>query len=239
MAPDLRRPFACRLMPVTNPNHKSSAVVAWIPLSLVLVVVASFWPAIGADFVAWDDDLNLTDNVRYRGLSLEHLRWMVTTTHGGHYQPLTWISWALDYLVWGMDPRGYHLTNVALHAAATLVFYALASHVLLRTTSGDPLVAQGRADSVARASSVAWAAAVGALLFAVHPLRAESVAWVSERRDVLSGFFYLLALLAYVRMVAVGSKGAGAFGRGSAHGGVGWPHRSVASCSRSSRRRGE
>ncbi len=197
-------------MPVTIPNHKSSAVVAWMPLSLALIVVASFWPAIGADFVAWDDDLNLTDNVRYRGLSLEHLRWMATTTHGGHYQPLTWISWAMDYLVWGMDPRGYHLTNLVLHAAAVLVFYALASRLLL----GTQPAAQGGATRMPPDSSVIWAAAVGTLFFAVHPLRAESVVWVSERRDVLSGFFYLLALWAYVRMVAAGSEGTAALREG-------------------------
>jgi len=191
-------------MPVTIPNHKGSATAAWLPWTLVLIVFASFWPALGADFVAWDDDLNLTDNLRYRGMSLENLRWMLTTTHGGHYQPLTWISWAIDYLAWGMDPRGYHLTNLVLHAVAVLVFYALARRLLFCPAgTGQPGGGDGQG-RVPTAAAASYAAAAGALFFAVHPLRVESVVWVSERRDVLSGVFYLLALWAYLRMVDAG-----------------------------------
>jgi hypothetical protein len=162
---------------------------AWVPWGLVVLVGVCFLPALGAEFVVWDDDLNLTDNPRYRGLSPAHLRWMLGTTLGGHYQPLTWLTFALDHRVWGMAALGYHLTNVALHAANAVLVYLLARVLLARA-------------GVADAASRALGAAVGALVFAVHPLRVESVAWVSERRDVLSGFWYLLALLAYVRMTA-------------------------------------
>ena len=110
--------------------------------------------------------------------------------HGGHYQPLSWVSYAVDYQVWGLEPFGFHLTNLVLHAANAVVFWLVVME-LLRA-----------AESPAKAeppSVVPLAAAVGALFFAIHPLRVESVAWASERRDVLSGFFFLLTILWYVQ----------------------------------------
>ncbi len=92
----------------------------------------------------------------------------------------------IDHALWGMDPRGYHLTNVILHAANTVLFYCLAI-MLLRLAR-------------ARVTSVRGSAALAALLFGIHPLRVESVAWVTERRDVLSALFLLLTLLAWLRV---------------------------------------
>ena len=160
---------------------------AVLPLALILAVFAAFLPSLGNDFVAWDDDLNFTENPRYRGLSAAHLRWMLTTLHGGHYQPISWITLGLDYVLWGMNPVGYHLTNLVIHAANAVLCYHVIRVLLART-------------SRARDADVRLAAAAGALFFAIHPLRVESVAWASERRDVLSGFFFLLAVLGYVRM---------------------------------------
>src|SRR5262245_3219054 len=99
---------------------------------LVLAVVACFLPILGNDFVTWDDDLNFTENPSYRGRSPAHLRWMLTTLHGGHYQPLSWITLGLDYVVWGMNPTGYHLTNLILHAINTVVFYLVVAALLRR-----------------------------------------------------------------------------------------------------------
>ena len=163
------------------------ATIPWpIALGLVAAVLACFSPALHNAFVDWDDDLNLTENARYRGFGPAELRWMLLTTHGGHYQPLTWLSFAADHALWGMQAGGYHLTSLLLHAAnAVLVFVVLRRLVRPLTTASDAVVAR--------------AALVGALLFAIHPLRVESVAWASERRDVLSGLFWLLAVLAYVR----------------------------------------
>jgi protein O-mannosyl-transferase len=117
---------------------------------------------------------------------------MFTVLHGGHYQPLSWVSYAIDYRLWGLDPFGYHLTNLLLHAANAVLFWLLAME-LLRST--EPPAARGPD------GGVRFAAAVGALFFALHPLRVESVAWASERRDVLSGLFFLLTMLFYVRAV--------------------------------------
>jgi hypothetical protein len=150
-----------------------------IVLLVVAVVFAAFLPALGSQFVLWDDDLNFTENPSFRGLSASHLRWMFTTLHGGHYQPLSWVTLGLDYTLWGMDPFGYHLTNLVLHAANALLVHRLIAVLV---------------PGVGTAAAV-----VGALAFAVHPLRVESVAWATERRDVLSGFFLLLTVLAYVR----------------------------------------
>ncbi|HEX9418402.1 MAG TPA: hypothetical protein VGA81_05065, partial [Methylomirabilota bacterium] len=114
---------------------------------------------------------------------------MFTSFHVGHYVPLTWVSFGLDYLVWGMDPFGYHLTNLALHAANAALFFLVAVRLL---ALASPALAVDRL-------GLRVAALAAALLFSVHPLRVESVAWATERRDVLCGFFYLLAALSYLR----------------------------------------
>ena len=158
---------------------------AW-PALVALATLAAFWPALGHRFLDWDDAMNLVDNPAFRGLGWSNLRWMFTTTLAGHWIPLTWISFGLDYLLWGMDPFGYHLTNVLLHAATAAVFYLVARH-LLRLAMGGP----------ERRLSIGALAA--AMFFALHPMRVESVAWVTERRDVLSGLLFLLAILAYLK----------------------------------------
>lgn len=155
----------------------------------MLAVIASFAPALENDFV-WDDHLNFSENPHFRGLSWRHLSWMFTTFHMGPYQPLSWVTLALDHELWGMDPFGYHLANLLLHAATTVLFYWLTLRLL-------------RLGQVAGESAALYlAAAAAALFFAIHPLRVESVVWVSERRDVLSGFFYIGTLLAYLDMQA-------------------------------------
>jgi tetratricopeptide (TPR) repeat protein len=168
-----------------NPGWKLSLSCALVGA----VTCAIFLPAAGNDFLNWDDDTILTNNLHYRGFGWQHLRWMFTTVLMGHYQPLTWLSFALDYAFWGMDPFGYHLTNVILHTAGATLF-CLVSYRLL-------------AVAMPEAQSSGWlaaGAAFAALLFAIHPLRVESVAWATERRDVLSGVFYFSTLYCYLRV---------------------------------------
>ena len=163
----------------------------WIvPAVVAAIVFLSFVRTLGADFLNWDDDVGLTDNPYYRGLSAENLAWMFTTFDLGHYQPLTWMTLGLDYVIWGMDPTGYHLTNVLIHAANGVLLY-----FVLLALIRQPL-----------------AAAAGALFWAVHPLRVESVAWITERRDVLCGLFVLLTVLSYLRMASERDAG-GPWGR--------------------------
>lgn len=162
-----------------------TAGVAGATAALTLTLFA---PAVRDGFVDWDDNVNLLQNVHYRGLGVPELRWMFTASIvTGQWIPLTWLSLGLDYVLWGMRPLGYHLTNILLHAANAVVFFLLAQRLL-----GVAAPTLG-----ARARDVGGVAA--ALFFALHPLRVESVAWVTERRDVLSGLFFLLAVLAYVR----------------------------------------
>lgn len=148
----------------------------------------TFLPTLANDFVNWDDSDNLTENRFYRGLGWAQLRWMWTTTLMGHYIPLTWMTFGLDYLVWGMNPAGYHLTNLLLHTANAGLFYVIVQR-LMSAALNDTLVHNG---------SLRLSAAFAALLFGVHPLRVESVAWATERRDVLCALFFLASLLAFL-----------------------------------------
>src|ERR1043165_1152405 len=102
-----------------------------------LLAFAAFLPALQSDFVTWDDDRNFTDNIHYRGLGLSQLAWMWTTFHMGHYVPLSWMTLGLDYSLWGMDARGYHLTNLLLHAANAALVYFLARRLLRVATHAD------------------------------------------------------------------------------------------------------
>jgi hypothetical protein len=129
----------------------------------VAAVFLAFAPALSAGFVTWDDDRNFLEHSRWRGLSLEHLGWMATTGQAGHHQPLSWLTLGIDHALWGMDARGYHFTNVLLHALGTVAFFALALRLL-------PLCARSL-----EGARLAGAAATAALFFGVHPLRVESV----------------------------------------------------------------
>src|SRR5438132_9416566 len=94
-----------------------------VPVLTALVTFAAFLPTLNNQFVDWDDHHNLLDNPHYRGLGWTQIRWMWTTFHMGRWLPLTWMSFGLDYLVWGLEPLGYHLTSLVLHATSAAVFY--------------------------------------------------------------------------------------------------------------------
>lgn len=172
--------------PATARPH--AGIPAWgYPMLVAGLTFLAFTPALQAEFVDWDDDVNFLHNPHYRGLGLENLRWAFTTRLMGPWQPLSWISLGLDYEIWGMDARGYHLTNLLLHAAGAVMVYFVGLELLQRF---------GPTAGVRRTRA---AAAAGALLFSVHPLRVESVAWVTERRDVLSGVFFFASAWLWLR----------------------------------------
>jgi len=185
-------------MPAAFANEKAAELVGrLVPVMIFFLTIAAFLPALHNGFVNWDDADNLLENPNYRGLGWTQLRWMFTTFYMGHYQPLSWLSFAFDYLVWGMAPFGYHLTNLLLHAANAVLFYFIAVRLLSPAPS---------ASSAFGEYSLQVAAGFAALLFSVHPLRVESVAWATERRDVLSGLFFLLILFCYLKAVT-GERG--------------------------------
>jgi len=111
---------------IREPIAPSSVDRRWLfALGVVVLVIVVFLPALRNGFVSWDDEENFLENPNYRGLGLANLRWMWTTFHMGHYVPLSWMTLGLDYTFWGMNPTGYHLTSLLLHAANALVVFAL------------------------------------------------------------------------------------------------------------------
>jgi tetratricopeptide (TPR) repeat protein len=183
------------------PGRPAAFTFAWsdgrtwvLGLLLAAIVFATHANDLGNGFV-YDDEENIVKNPDYRGLGPQQLHWMFTTYKMGHYQPLSWVTLGLDYVLWGENPRGYHLTNVLLHTANALLVYVLALALLGARSASATDLRDGRGP---RRWRVQMAALLAALFFAVHPLRVESVAWVTERRDVLSSFFLLLATLSYL-----------------------------------------
>jgi protein O-mannosyl-transferase len=150
-----------------------------ITVFVALAVATFHLPALEGGFINWDDPEYVTANPHIRSLSWSTLRWAFTTFDASNWHPLTWLSLALDYRLWGLDPRGYHLTSLSLHVA-NAVLLLLVLHSL---------------------TGALWRSAAVAALFGVHPMHVESVAWVAERKDVLCAFFLLLAIGAYVRWV--------------------------------------
>jgi tetratricopeptide (TPR) repeat protein len=180
-----------------GPSRRLKVVYLLIPTIVLLLTFSAFVPVLENGFVSWDDDSNLIENPHYRGLDWPHLRWMFTTFHMSLYRPLTWVSWGFDYWLWGMEPLGYHLTSLVVHAINALLVYLIAGRLLALSTyssrSGTHI-------------AVRMAAAVAALIFSLHPLRVEAVAWVSARNDLLSGLFSLLTVLWYLRAAAPGES---------------------------------
>jgi len=145
---------------------------------LLAFVVLTFFPCLDHGFVNFDDDVYVYDNARVlHGLTWENTRWAFTTLDAGFWHPLTWMSLLLDRQLYGLNGGGYHLTSLLLHAANTLLLFAL----------------------FRRLTGATWRSAFVAALFAVHPLHVEPVAWVASRKDVLSTLFWMLTLLMYVR----------------------------------------
>jgi hypothetical protein len=158
-------------------------------LFIILLTLAAHVRGLQGRFVEWDDYAHITQNPAIRSLAPANLWAMFTQPAAKLYCPLTWLSFALDYQIWGRSPFGYHLTNLVLHVADTALVLVLVFQ-LLRDRSAH-----------ARPVAVLTAAILG-----VHPLRVESVAWATERKDVLFAFFYLLAVLAYLRWVVGGRR---------------------------------
>jgi protein O-mannosyl-transferase len=148
-----------------------------ICLFLTLVVLALFWQVKDNDFVNFDDPRCITENPQIQGgLNLGFLKWAFTTNHTGFWQPLTWLSFLIDYQLFGLKPGGYHIVNLLLHTLSSLLLFLILN----------------------RMTHSLWKSAFVASLFAFHPLHVESVAWIAERKDVLSAFFWMLTMGAYV-----------------------------------------
>jgi tetratricopeptide (TPR) repeat protein len=174
-------------MRLATDQHATNVRRDWlIAGALAVLTYVVFAPALDCDFVNLDDPDYVTRNVHVKaGLNAAETRWALTSFEYGNWFPLTWLSLELDATLWQKpesaepDPRGFHLTNVLVHSASAALLF-----LTLRALTG-----------------ALWPSIAAAALFAVHPLRVESVAWVAERKDVLSTFFGILALRAYASYV--------------------------------------
>ena len=167
------------MKPPINPSNPQRQTVL-ICLALALAVLATYGQLWDCDFVGFDDTTYVTSNDMVKqGLSWPGMVWAFTTLQAGFWHPLTWLSLMADSQFYGINPAGYHFTNLLLHLANSLLLFLL----------------------LQRMTKARWPSALAAALFALHPLHVESVAWVSERKDVLSTLFWMLALWAYVRYV--------------------------------------
>ena len=166
--------------PPVQPLVQSRRKKILILLCLALATCAVYRHGLQNGFVNYDDDLYVTENLQVKaGLTLDGVWYAFTTLHTGNWHPLTWLSLELDCQLFGLNPWGFHLTNLLLHVASTLLLFAIFE----------------------RWTGAVWRSALVAALFALHPLRVESVAWVAERKDVLSALFWMLTLAAYAGYV--------------------------------------
>ena len=154
-------------------------------------------------FVEWDDNLYVFENLQIRSITPDFFTWAFSTFHAGNWHPLTWISHALDYAVWGLNPLGHHLTNDILHAVNTLLVVLLVTRLVgaarERKAAGTPM-------SFPDEQQALIAGGVTGLLFGLHPVHVESVVWVAERKDLLCALFYLLSIMMYLKHAAEDSS---------------------------------
>ena len=168
----------------TKAAPKSAVVLSdrWFVLGVCLFLAAITWFVFGQarafQFINFDDNDYVFKNAQVaRGLTMEGIAWAFTHVHAANWHPLTWLSHMVDAQLYGLNPGGHHLSNVFLHGATAILLF-----LVLRNMTG-----------------ALWRSAFVAAVFAIHPLRVESVAWVAERKDVLSGLFFVLTIGAYVR----------------------------------------
>lgn len=159
-----------------------------------IVVFLIYIPALFNGFVNWDDSSYVYENYGIHNIGVDFLGWVFSTPIAGNWHPLTIISLAVDYQIWGLNPFGYHLGNNLLHALNTTLFALLVIILHKKISPG------------ANTLSLLLGGLLASLLWGLHPQRVESVAWISERKDVLSTFFYLLSLITYIRFKTSNSK---------------------------------
>ena len=156
--------------------HKESSLLVYG--LLIIAALAAYWPVLNHEFVKYDDDKRITENPNIKcGITCESVIWAFTSYHFHMWHPLTSLSHLLDYELFGLDPTWHHLTSLLFHTASTLLLFGI----------------------LKRMTAAFWPCLFVALAFALHPLNVESVAWVAERMNVLSTFFWLLTIAAYIR----------------------------------------
>jgi Tfp pilus assembly protein PilF len=172
--------------PISTPTDQflSKKLGKYLPLCLfiILITLLVYGQVREFDFITWDDPLYVTANFHIQtGFHWDSIRWAFTTNHGATWLPLTWLSYMLDYQLYGLSPGGYHLANLFWHLLNCLLLFGILQSMTREI----------------------WPSFFVAILFAIHPLHVESVAWVTERKDVLSAFFWFSTIWLYLRYVRV------------------------------------
>ncbi|MGB5218291.1 MAG: tetratricopeptide repeat protein [Smithella sp.] len=149
-------------------------------MTLIILILGVYWRVQNYDFIYFDDDIYVTQNSHVQsGFTADGLRWAFSTNYFGLWNPLTWLSLMFDYHLFGFNAGGYHWTNVILHLINSILLF-----LLFRNLTG-----------------AIWRSAFVAVLFAIHPINVESIVWISERKNVLSTFFWMMTMLFYARYV--------------------------------------
>ena len=172
----------------TNSKYYLAGLVSLLTLIIYLAALQN-------DFVAWDDSIYIVVNPYIRSLNMGFFKWAFFSFYAGYWAPLTWISHALDYAVWGLNPLGHHMTGIILHAVNSFIVVLLIIKLL------EVLKERTRAENepmpFLHERAILITAGVTGLLFGLHPLHVESVAWVAERKDLLCALFFLLSIMQY------------------------------------------
>jgi len=189
------------MLSAAPPVYRTPRIKYFVAGFVSLLTFLVYLSCLHNGFVAWDDNGYIYENPHIHPLNLAFFRWAFSDFYAANWHPLTWVSHALDYAVWGLNPLGHHLTNNILHAVNTFVVVILVAKLL---ETWRPSLQENPLMHHSQEESYIVIAAVTGLLFGLHPLHVESVAWVSERKDLLCAMFFLLSILAYTKYATTG-----------------------------------
>ena len=165
-----------KTLPYNKPRNIKQILPLIISLLLIMAILIAYWQVKDFDFICFDDKPYVTENRHVQaGLTVKGFAWAFTTFHASNWHPLTWLSHMTDCELYGLNPMGHHWTSLQIHLTNTILLFFILQYM----------------------TGALWRSAFVAALFALHPLHVESVAWVAERKDVLSTFFGLLTILSY------------------------------------------
>ena len=177
---------------------KTQLVKYYLAASVALATILVYLPALRNEFITWDDMVYIFENSHIRSVDMSFFKWAFLSFYVSNWHPLTWISHALDFAVWGLNPLGHHLCNNVLHTINAFLVVFLIMRLL--ETAKERATQAGLSEFLTERTILITAGVTG-LLFGLHPLHVESVAWVSERKDLLCALFFLLSIIQYTNFV--------------------------------------
>jgi len=181
-----------------KPSYETKRLEYYLAASVSLLSFLVYLPSLGNGFVNWDDNLYVYENVNIRSINVDFFKWAFldfSAPGSDYWRPLSYLSHAADYAVWGLNPFGHHLTSTLVHSFNTFFVVVVVIKLLEAYKEANPR--DGRSFLDARAILIS--AGMTGILFGLHPVHVESVAWVSERKDLLCALFFLLSILAYTK----------------------------------------